>query len=104
MLQQPGGEISRGLNCVGQTTACTNLQVSYVDMHNSGKSLYQKEPFGIGWRTHFNFCVANLPQPEAESEPVLRKSKQFTVFEFIKKQEGDDVVSDCDTPVACLLT
>ena len=38
-------------------------------------------------------------------EPVFRKSRQFTVFEFMKKEEAlEDVVSDADTPLACLLT
>ena len=58
-------------------------------------------PFGLGWRTHFNFCVANLPDPAdavSESDAVLRKSKQFTIFEFVKKQGDEDVVSDFDTP------
>ena len=35
---------------------------------------------------------------------MLRKSKQFTVFDFIKKQETSDVISDSDTPKSCLLT
>lgn len=95
--QQPLGEISRGLHCMGQTTACTNLQVSHVDMHDSGKAIFEKVPFAIGWRTHFNFCVANLPDP-SQGEPILRKSKQFTIFEFIRKQENDEIMSDYDTP------
>ena len=66
--------------------------------------MQSKVPFGLGWRTHFNFCVASLPEAISDPEPVLRKSKQFTIFEFIKKDESDDVVSDCDTPEACLLT
>ena len=74
-------------------------------MHNSSQSLFQKQPFGLGWRTHFNFCVAELPQPYIDQElPVLRKSKQFTVFDFIKKQENSDIVSDSDTPKSILLT
>ena len=88
---------------MGQTTACTNLQVSHVDMHDSGKAIFEKVPFAIGWRTHFNFCVANLPDP-SQGEPILRKSKQFTIFEFIKKQENDEIMSDYDTPQSCLLT
>lgn len=75
-------------------------------MHDSTKNIFQKVPFGLGWRTHFNFCVATLPDLEnaTEADPVLRKAKQFTVFEFIKKQSAEDVVSDCDTPQSCLLT
>ena len=75
-------------------------------MHDSSKNIFQKVPFGLGWRTHFNFCVATLPDLEtaSESEPVLKKAKQFTIFEFIKKQSNEDVVSDCDTPQSCLLT
>lgn len=61
-------------------------------------------PFGLGWRTHFNFCVAVLPDAKVDREPVLKKSKQFTIFEFVKKGESDEVTSDCDTPKACLLT
>ena len=73
-------------------------------MHNSSTKLHAKVPFGLGWRTHFNFCVAVLPEPKADAEPILRKSKQFTIFEFVKKGEGDEIVSDTDTPQACLLT
>jgi len=52
-------------------------------MHISGKNVFEKVPFGLGWRTHFNFCVADLPDPEID--PILRKSKQFKIFEFMKK-------------------
>ena len=73
-------------------------------MHSATRSLSQKLPFALGWRTHFNFCVANLPEAVSEPEPILRKSRQFTVFEFVKKEEADAVASDYHTPQSCLLT
>lgn len=97
LMQQPEGEISRGLHCRGQSTACTNLQISYIDMHDRKRNLQQKVAYAIGWRTHFNFCVANLLSTGLDDrDPVLRKSRQFTIFEFMKKQELEDVVSDTD--------
>lgn len=99
-MQQPGGEISRGLHCRGQNTACTNLQISYIDMHDRKRNLQQKVAYAIGWRTHFNFCVANLLPSgtggQDDRDGIVRRSRQFTIFEFMKKEQVEDVVSDTD--------
>ena len=67
-------------------------------MHKSGGSI-NKEAFGLGWRTHFNFCVAKLPT----SEKPLKQSK-FTIFEFLKRNDSEKSIVDTEIPQACMLT
>jgi hypothetical protein len=99
LLESGGsGSISKGLSSSSGTNQWSSLQVSYVDMHKSGGSIH-KEAFGLGWRTHFNFCVAKLPA----TEKTLKQSK-FTIFEFVKKVSDGDQVVDTESPQACLLT
>ena len=56
-------------------------------------------PFGIGWKSHFNYSFARLH--DNGDQPFKRKD--FAILDFTKK-EVSKTYSDCEMPVSCMLT
>ena len=56
-------------------------------------------PFGIGWRTQFNYCFARL----LDSGDKVLKRKDFAILEFTKKEVAK-IYTEWEAPVSCMLT
>ena len=92
-------EIQHGLECSASIN-CTNLQISYSPAGGLGSSSnLSKVPFGIGWRSHFNFCFARL----LEGSDKLLRRRDFAVIDFTKKEVAK-LCADWEAPVSCMLT
>ena len=59
----------------------------------------QRVPFGIGWRSPFNYSFARL----LDGGEKILKRKDFAILDFTKKEVAK-IYSDWEAPISCMLT